>query len=93
MQYTASSFVRPLAESFQAAVTLRDQETPPAGYFAPNASFASDTPPVETAWGFSHLFRAASWLAAKVRIMQAGRVQIYLLYMAVALIVLLLWKL
>ncbi len=93
MQYTASSFVRPAAENFHAAAILRDQENPPRGYFPAAASFASDTPGVETAWGFSHLFRGAAWLAAKVRVMQAGRVQIYLLYMAAALIVLLLWKL
>ena len=93
MQYTASSFVRPLAENFQTFVNLEDKEAPPQGYFPGTASFASETPGVGKAWGFSQLFKYAGWLAAKVRVMQAGRVQIYLLYMAVALVVLLIWKL
>lgn len=93
MQYTASSFVRPVAESFNVLVSLEDKETPPKGYFPSGASFESATPGVEKAWGFSHLFKYVAWLAAKIRVTQAGRVQIYLLYMAVALVVLLMWKL
>lgn len=93
MQYTASSFVRPVAESFHALVAIEDRESPPRGYFPASASFSSDTAGVERAWGFSHLFKCVSWIAAAIRVTQAGRVQIYLLYMAVALVVLLMWKL
>ncbi|MDR1745235.1 MAG: hypothetical protein LBS30_05730, partial [Planctomycetota bacterium] len=93
MQYTASSFVRPVAESFHALVTLEDKENPPKGYFPASASFSSDTPGVERAWGFSHLFKYVSRIAGAIRVTQAGRVQIYLLYMAVALVILLMWKL
>ncbi|MCD8351584.1 MAG: hypothetical protein LUC93_13330 [Planctomycetaceae bacterium] len=93
MQYTASSFARPLAENLQPLVNVTDQEEAPRGLFPTSASFLSRIPLVETAWGFSHLFKLFARIAGRIRVMQAGRVQVYLLYMAVALVVLLLWKL
>ena len=93
MQYTATSFSRPLAENFQACVSVTDNEVPPSGIFPDSASFSSATPGVNSAWGYSQLFAAVSGLAARVRVLQAGRIQLYLLYMAVVLVILLLWKL
>ncbi len=92
MQYTASSFARPLAENFQVCVSLADQEIPPRGLFPGASSFSSATPGVGSAWGFARLFALAARASAKVRLMQTGRVQMYLLYMALALVILLLWK-
>ena len=93
MQYTASSFARPLAETFQSVVNLRDRENAPTGIFPAAASFESSTPDITTAWGFGHLFRAVARAAARVRVMQGGQVQMYLLYMAAVLVLLLAWKL
>ncbi len=74
-------------------MTVTDTEEAPRGLFPTAASFLSRVPGVETAWGFSHLFKLIARIAGRIRVMQAGRVQVYLLYMAVALVVLLLWKL
>ncbi len=93
MQYTATSFSRPLAENFQSCVAVEDRETPPRGIFPDGASFSSSPPGVDRAWGYSQLFAVVSRLAARVRVLQAGRVQLYLLYMAAVLVILLLWKL
>lgn len=93
MQYTASSFARPLAENLQPLVNMADQEEPPRGLFPTAASFRTLLPGVESAWGIGHLFRLAARLAGRIRVLQAGQVQVYLLYMAVALVILLMWKL
>lgn len=93
MQYTSTSFVRPLAENFQTLVNIEDRESAPEGLFPARASFSSSTLGVEKSRGFSHLFKTVARVAARIRVLQAGRVQIYLLYMAVVLVILLLWKL
>ncbi len=93
MQYNATSFARPLAETFQTCVSLKDAESPPKDLFPSGASFSSSTPGVEEAWGYSQLFSLVARAAARVRMLQVGQVQVYLLYMAVVLVALLLWKL
>lgn len=94
MQYTASSFTRPLADDFQVVVNLDKRETPPRGLFPTERSESlSEAPGVERAWGFGHLFRAVNRVAGSLRVFQSGRVQTYLLYMGLALVILLIWKL
>lgn len=93
MQYNASSFARPLAETFSAFVTLEDKKQKPTGLFPGLASFASSTPGVDRAWGYSQIFSLIARAATRVRAMQTGRVHTYLLYIAAVLVILLLWKL
>lgn len=94
MQYTATSFTRPLAENFHSVVNMETRTSPPRGLFPTEAGeSASDTPGVERALGFSHLFRFANRISAYIRVIQTGRVQMYLLYMALVLVILLIWKL
>lgn len=93
MQYTATSFVRPLSKTFQALSPIEEKSEHPAGLFPGKSSFVSSPPPVERAVGYARLFRLVSAVAAKVRQMQTGQVQTYLLYMAVVLVLLLIWKL
>lgn len=93
MQYTASSFARPLLGNFRDCAPFSEQENMQAGIFPTTADFASTTPGLDDAWGFSRLFKTIARLAARLRVLQAGRVQMYILYMAGALLILLLWKL
>ena len=93
MQYTSTSFSRPLADSFQVLIGNADDARPPEGFFPSGASFASSTPGIEKAAVFSRIFRLTAALAARVRVLQTGQVQMYLLYMAAVLVLLLLWKL
>lgn len=93
MQYTAASFSRPLTENFRSFVGLKDDRAEPSGPFPGDASFSSSTPDIGKAAGFSQLFRLVEGLAARLRALQEGRVQLYLLYMAATLVALLLWKL
>ncbi len=41
----------------------------------------------------SPLFLGVAWLASKLRWLQEGRIQIYVLYIALTILVLLIWKL
>jgi NADH:ubiquinone oxidoreductase subunit 5 (subunit L)/multisubunit Na+/H+ antiporter MnhA subunit len=92
MQYNASSFARPLTKTFGWVVGLSDKITRPEGLFPRASSFASSLGDINTARGYRQIFGAVGWLAAKVRVLQAGRAQLYLLYIAIILIALLLWK-
>ncbi len=93
MQYTATSFTRPLVNNFNTLVGLEDEANPPQGIFPATASFKSWRPGVEKALGFSQLFKWVLRIGVRAHVMQEGRVQWYLLYMAVALVLLLAWKL
>ncbi|NLE61617.1 MAG: hypothetical protein GX616_24960 [Planctomycetes bacterium] len=93
MQYTASSFAQPLTRFFQPFLRTRTALTPPVEYFPPSASFASHTDDVWREKGYSPVFRGAAWAFSKLRWLQHGRVQTYVLYIAVTLLALLLWKL
>ena len=93
MQYTASSFAQPLTWFFRLLLRARTALAPPVGYFPTSASLATHTDDVCREKGYSPMFRGIGWLLSRLRWFQHGRVQIYVLYIAVTLLVLLLWKL
>lgn len=93
MQYTAHSFSRPLVKTFSLFAPSVDKETKPDGLFPAQGDFASENPGIDQAWGYRDVFVAVLRVAEKIRLMQTGRVQAYLLYMAVVLVALLLWQL
>ncbi|MCC8180980.1 MAG: hypothetical protein LIP23_08745 [Planctomycetes bacterium] len=92
-QYTPSSFVQPLGKTLSIFANQLEQKTPVEGVFPARGEFSASVPGVERAWGYSQLFNLIGKVAGWIRVTQAGRVQIYLLYMAAVLIALLLWKL
>jgi hydrogenase-4 component B len=92
MQYTSASFAEPLMRVFQQFVRPRQRLSPPKGHFPARAAFASDAPDL-----FSERVYHPAWLLVlsvntKLRWLQQGRVHLYLLYIAVALAVLLVWR-
>jgi len=64
----------------------------PDGLFPTHGSFASDTPDVVTEGVLRPLFQRTGATLAGWRFLQQGRVQVYVLYIAVTLILLLVWK-
>lgn len=93
MQYTASSFARPLTLLFRLFLRPHDEIHEPEGLFPAEANLHTHT--VE--W-FRHriyepIFSGVAWIAAKLRWLQQGRLQVYVLYIAVTLLVLLIWQL
>ncbi len=93
MQYTASSFARPLTLLFTAFLRTRTARVVPLGPFPQGAAVATETPDVFREALFRPAFRLAENALARLRWLQHGRVQLYVLYIAVTLVLLLLWKL
>jgi formate hydrogenlyase subunit 3/multisubunit Na+/H+ antiporter MnhD subunit len=93
MQYTASSFAGPLARLFQPFLRARSEGAAPQGLFPAPVTLSTKLRDVATDYVAVPLFRAIAWLAQQVRWLQHGRVQLYVLYIAVTLLALLLWKL
>ena len=93
MQYTASSFAQPLMDLFRPL--LGTQETGCAAAAAisprkPRCTPRRPTSPAKTCTGPCSA-RVNEWLS-RLRWLQHGKVQLYVLYIAVTLIVLLVWK-
>jgi len=92
MQYTASSFANPLTESFAMLLQTRETLTGVQGLFPDKAEFHSHTDDLFRNRLFEPLFHTIGRAIAVLRPLQQGRVQLYVLYIAVVLLVLLLWQ-
>ncbi len=93
MQYTASSFVDPLTSLFQPVLRTRGRGALPPGLFPRAASFHTETPDTARQQLYAPLFAAVQRAAARVRGIQHGRLQLYVLYVALTLVALLFWEL
>jgi len=94
MQYTASSFAQPLTDLFRVFLGTRREFTPPQGVLPTQAcEFHSETPDMFTERCFRPVFAGIAWLMAHPRRLQHGRVQLYVLYVALTLVALLIWYL
>ena len=93
MQYTASSYAQPLTDLFGLVLRTHRRGTPPAGVFPAGASLATETADVCQQEIFRPVFSSIGWGLSKLRWLQTGRVQLYVLYIALTLLVLLAWEL
>ena len=93
MQYSASSFAQPLTWFFQVFLRTRTALSSPVDYFPVSASLATHTDDVCREKLYRPAFRGVGWALSRLRWLQHGRVQIYVLYIALTLLALLLWKL
>jgi len=93
MQYTGSSFAQPLTELFRIFLRTRTAEAPPAGAFPGRSSLSTRTPDVLHEAFYRTVFSGIARGVGRLRWLQQGRVQLYVLYIAVTLLFLLLWKL
>jgi hypothetical protein len=93
MQYTASSFVQPATAFFAAFLQTRNRCTSAAGPFPQHAAFSTETPDLWMERIYQRGFTALGRAAGRLRWLQHGRIHIYILYLALTLIVLLVWYL
>jgi len=93
MQYTASSFAQPITTLFEKGRQGHRHLEPPDGYFPPDTRFHSHYPDAFIEKLYRPLFLAADWTMARMRWLQQGRIQLYVLYIGVTLLALLIWKL
>jgi hydrogenase-4 component B len=93
MQYTASSFAQPIIDFFDIFHRGRKRFRPPQGYFPKAASFETETLDTSQEGVYRPIFETVGRILSKARVMQHGRIQLYVLYIVLTLIVLFFWKL
>jgi hydrogenase-4 component B len=93
MQYTASSFAQPIIDLFNVFQHGRKRFKAPKGYFPAAASFETETLDTSSENVYRPLFEGVEGMLAKMKVMQHGRIQLYVLYIVLTLAVLLFWKL
>jgi hydrogenase-4 component B len=90
MQYSASSFAQPLTRLFAGVLRLRSSEPAPAGMVAPPTSLRTRSEDLAEVL-YARIFAGVAALARRLRPIQAGSPQLYVLYTALAALALLLW--
>ncbi len=93
MQYTGSSFAQPIVDMFKSVLHNRSKAVKITELFPQQARFESHTPDVSSEYLYRPIFRWVDLAMSKMRWVQYGVVQIYILYIAITLIILLVWKL
>ena len=93
MQYTASSFTLPIVALFRKILHIHRQIIMPATFFPQSVGIESITSDIGLEKLYRPLFRGVERLLSHLRPLQHGRIQIYILYPALTLIILLLWRL
>jgi hydrogenase-4 component B len=93
MQYTASSFAQPLTALFRPVLRTRMRLTPPAGLFPARGALATETPDTFREALFRPAFAAVERALGRLRLLQHGRIQLYVLYIVATLIALMVWRL
>ncbi len=91
MQYTAASFARPLLEPFSPLVPAHVEGEGPEGLFPASARLERHTGDPAGERILLPALRGVIRLFSRVRVIQQGRIQRYLAYIFVTLVVLLVW--
>jgi hydrogenase-4 component B len=90
MQYTASSFTQPITNLFRRVLGWKTNAQLPTGLFPQNSAFASHVGDTADEYFFRPSFRFVDKAMSRLLWIQEGRVQVYVLYVAVTLLILLL---
>ncbi|MHC1741549.1 MAG: proton-conducting transporter membrane subunit [Syntrophobacteraceae bacterium] len=93
MQYTASSFAQPLTKMFETFLRPTTKCEKPDELFPIHASFHSETEDLFGQKLYRPIFLGIERLVLTLRFLQAGRVQLYILYIGLTLLLLLIWNL
>lgn len=93
MQYTATSFAQSLTNLFGLFLPTRKEQTPPTGIFPTGSSFHEHTDDSSEKYIYRPAFEGIRRALSALQWLQHGRLQIYILYIALTLWILLIWKL
>lgn len=93
MQYTGSSYVQPTTELLGNLVPVQEVSERPSGLFPTSAAFQSHAGDPYLSRLYQPVFEACGWGLLKLRWLQNGQANLYVLYVAVTLIALLVWQL
>jgi hypothetical protein len=92
MQYTAASFAEPLLEPFSALIHTDVDQKLPAGPFPRDALYVEHIKDMAGEHLLVPAVRRIVDLLGRIRVLQAGRIQVYLIYIAATLMSLLGWQ-
>jgi hydrogenase-4 component B len=92
LQYTASSFAQPILDLFAPMLGTRVSSVKPLGPFPRKASLETATPDSFRERIFRPIFLEIERALAPFRRIQEGRVQVYVLYIAITLLALLVYQ-
>jgi len=92
IQYTSSSFSQPVSEVFSSIVKPYRHGEKVAGFFPEHASFRTDAPDSLLRYLYMPLFGLIDRAMVPLRALQHGRLHLYICYLAVVLLILLIWK-
>jgi len=92
MQYTGSSFAQPTVDLFASLLRTRKRIAAPDLHFPDAAHLETETRDVSREEIYEPLFEGTERLLKRLRVLQHGRVQIYVLSLVVTLVALLLWQ-
>jgi NADH:ubiquinone oxidoreductase subunit 5 (subunit L)/multisubunit Na+/H+ antiporter MnhA subunit len=93
IQYTASSFSQPIVSMFRDILAWRLKTKQITELFPQQAQFESHTPDISSEYIYRPVFKWIDKFMGKMRWVQYGIVQVYVLYIAITLLILLMWKL
>jgi hydrogenase-4 component B len=93
MQYTASSLAQPLVHLFRPILRPHESIQPPDGLWPKGASLRTETPDPCHGNLYEPAFRQLNRGLSKLRWVQQGKVQVYVLYLVLTLLALLVWGL
>lgn len=93
MQYTAASFAEPVLEPFAAAIPRSIHQEGPEGYFPAKANYEEYLGDLAGERLLVPATRRVVRALSRLKVIQQGRLQLYLVYIAVTLVLLLFWQL
>jgi NADH:ubiquinone oxidoreductase subunit 5 (subunit L)/multisubunit Na+/H+ antiporter MnhA subunit len=91
MQYTGSSLVEPMVSLSAEALLVRRVDATPEGLFPADTRVATEVPDACREGFYEPLFRGAAATIRRLRWIQQGTTHVYILYIALTLILLLIW--
>jgi len=92
MQYTSSSFSQTIVDLFSSFIRPKKRGEEVSGLFPQHASFRTDTPDALLRYLFTPLFALVDRVLLPLRRLQHGRLHLYICYVAITLLILLIWK-
>ena len=92
MQYSATSFVDPIRGPFASILRAHVVSEPPVGYFPLAARYEDRVRDMAGERVLVPVWRRFLRLNSRLRVIQSGRMQLYLVYVLVTLVALLLWQ-
>lgn len=93
MQYTSSSFAQPVTKMFNFILRTKCRLLGPQPVFPRKASFETETPDVFKENLYEPAFKGVDRAFLKLGWIQQGRLQYYVMYILVTLMILLIWEL